>query len=59
MRTLTKGGSLMKKVIMYCEGCGKELQPSKWPWLYRSIGHLCEKCKKLASDILSKKEAKK
>ena len=46
----------MKKIILIkenkCEGCDKPLLKNEWPWLYRSIGKLCIKCKEVAREKL-------
>lgn len=39
-----------------CDCCKKELTKKDFPYLYKCIGNLCSKCKKLANYILSKRK---
>lgn len=38
-----------------CEGCRKELKIEDAPYLFRSIEKLCNRCKKIAYLMLTKK----
>lgn len=35
-----------------CEGCRKYLTTKDYPYLFRSIGKLCNKCKLIAYNII-------